>query len=294
MMRDTNFYAVVLVGGKGKRLAPLSTPAKPKAFISITRDRKTMFRRTIDRLKKIIPAENIVVVANKRHAGLVRRDFHDMRKENLLLEPVSRNTAPAILYAAFLLEKRCGDIVMAVIPTDQYVKKDRKQLDCIEKGISFIRKNRDALISLAAAPTYPATGFGYIKISGKPKEGALKAKRFVEKPDLATAKRYLREKKYLWNTGAFIFYSGTIIKQARRFAPEIYDILYGSGNPRASYGRLPDISIDYAIMEKTPDLYCIKGSYGWQDMGTFEAIRAILKKESRRFVIKDGKITKIL
>ncbi len=131
-------YAVILVGGRGKRLRPLSSDSKPKAFLSVTKDRKTMFRKTVERLVKIVPRENILVVANRMHADLVRRDF-PVSGENLLLEPVSRNTAPAIIYAASVLKKRGGDAVMVIIPTDQYIINDDKyNAEKLKKNKSFV------------------------------------------------------------------------------------------------------------------------------------------------------------
>ncbi len=291
-------YAVVLVGGKGKRLRPISSLSTPKAFLSITKDKKTMFRRTIERIRRLVPSKNILVIANKAHAKLVRQDFPEIDVKNLILEPLSRNTAPAIYLAALVLKSRHEDAIMVVLPTDQYMIDKEKYLSSIKKGIDFVEEHRDSILVLGVEPKFPSTHFGYIKLTthnSKLKTNSIsRVERFTEKPNLDTAKRYVRSRKYLWNTGAFIFTRDTISMNIRRFASDIYERLQGTQNINKIYKKLPDISIDYAVMEKADDIYCIKGSYRWRDMGTFDSIREILKKESIDSILKDGKMIKIL
>ncbi|MBI4974729.1 MAG: mannose-1-phosphate guanylyltransferase [Candidatus Omnitrophica bacterium] len=291
-------YALILVGGKGKRLRPLSTDSRPKAFLSITKDRKTMFRKTVDRLKSILPSDNILVAANRRHAKLVRRDFPEIANGNMLLEPVSRNTAPAITLAAFILKKRSRDALMAVLPTDQYIRDVDRYLGVLKRGIDFVRDNREALLVLGVRPTFPSTQFGYVKL--KAKSSQLKAERiyevekFVEKPGLETAKRYLKDGRYLWNAGAFIFAAASILTAVEKYAPRIFNGLKDLNRIDENYKGLPDISIDYAVMEKADNIYCVRGSYRWQDMGGFDSLKSVLMKEGRKFVARNGKVVKIL
>ena len=282
-------YVVVLVGGKGKRLRPLSSDARPKAFLSVTCDRKTMFRKTLDRARKLVHENNILVVANKDHRSLVKSDFLKIKKENMLLEPVSRNTAPAITLAANELQRRHDDAVMVVLPTDQYIADEKKYLDSVKNGIGFAKTN-EALVVLGVKPGAPSTQFGYVRVKGPVArvQGILKVEKFTEKPDLKTAKRYLKSGKYLWNTGAFIFKVSAFLRAVKKFAPVMY-------NNIKNYTRVPDISIDYAIMEKAPNIFCASGKYRWQDMGSFESLAKILRRESRQFIV-DGeeRITKII
>jgi mannose-1-phosphate guanylyltransferase len=289
-------YAVVLVGGRGKRLRPLSTDKRPKAFLSVTRNKKTMFRNTIDRIRRMVPDENIVVVANRLHTSLVTKDMPEIRKRNLLLEPVSRNTAPAVAFASKIIAERDKDAVVMVLPTDHYISDEAKQVACLEKSALFIKKRPGGIVVIGLKPRYPSTEFGYIKIRARGRQGCgfEKVERFVEKPDLDTAKRYMASGGYLWNSGVFIFRAGYFLKAVKRYAPGIFNIL-GEGDADAlSYGRMPDISLDYAVMEKERRMYCVRAAYGWDDMGSFRALKNVLIRESRRFVEKDGKIVSIL
>jgi mannose-1-phosphate guanylyltransferase len=293
-----DIYVVILVGGRGKRLRPLSTDARPKAFISVTKDRKTMFRRTLDRAIKITASSNIIVAANARHEALVRKDFPGIRKHNLILEPVSRNTAPAVALAASILKKRCADAVMLVMHSDQYIIGEKEYLDSIRLGIDFTERRKGAIAIVGIRPVFASTELGYIKthdaIRTTHDENICKVSRFVEKPDTETARKYLRSGDYLWNAGAFLFRPETILDSIKKHAPKIYDLAVRTAGIDDTYANMPDISIDHAVLEKASGIYCVMGSYRWYDLGSFENIREVLERESRDFVLKNGKIIKIL
>lgn len=303
--KQSNVYVVILIGGKGKRLRPLSTAEKPKAFLSVTKDRKTMFQRTVARASNIVPLERILVVANKAHASRIKKDLPGLCEGNILLEPVSRNTAPAIALAAHNVKKLSGDHVMVVLPTDQYLIDEERYLKALEIGIDFVRHHKEPIVIFGQKPSYPATGFGYIRVKGPAfakasadkqgsrDKGIVKVERFTEKPDLETAKKYLDSGRYLWNISTFIFKADVILRAFKDFSPVIYHGLSGKITP-GSYAKLPDISVDYAIMEHARNIHCVKGDYGWQDMGSFDSLRDILEREGRKFVEHGGKITKII
>jgi len=297
MHKTKKVCAVILVGGKGKRLRPLSTNAKPKAFLSITKNHKTMFKVTLERIKRIIPSNNILVSANKAHLKLIKRDFPGITKKNLILEPASRNTAPAITLAAVALKERFKDAVMVVVPADQYISDEKKYLKAIRSAVASAAKN-NCLIVLGLKPTFPSTEFGYIKIKSQKTKGKdiYKVDKFTEKPNLKTAKRFLKDGRYLWNAGAFVFKISSILEAMEVFAPRV---LHGAKRfnklkTARIYKNLPDISIDYAVMENANNICCVKGTYRWQDIGSFNALKEVLRRESRDFILKKGKVTRIL
>lgn len=290
MDRKDQVYVLILVGGKGKRLRPLSSDSRPKAFLSITKDRKTMFRRTIGRAKKLVKCSNILVSANGAHSGLVKKDFPDIDRDNLILEPVSRNTAPAIALAAAILRERAEDPVMVVLPTDQYIINEAKYTGSLKRAIKFLSRERNAIIVLGTKPSRAATELGYIKVRGLARKaggaGIYKVERFVEKPGAGTARRYANSKDYLWNMGAFVFKAGPFLGAIKELSPQIDKYLKGLDMVRRNYKKMPDISVDYAIMEKAKNIYCVKCACGWLDMGSFSNIIKILKRESRSILYK--------
>ncbi|MDP3730304.1 MAG: mannose-1-phosphate guanylyltransferase [Candidatus Omnitrophota bacterium] len=301
----TSVYAVILVGGIGKRLQPLSKPSTPKPFLSVTKDRKTIFAKTIARIRRVLPIENIIVVANKRQAHLVRKSSPKILRGNLLLEKASKNTAPAIALASLELRKRSGDAVVVVLPADHYIGNESVYLNTLKKGIDFVKGNPKALVTIGLEPNFPATGYGYIKIARGPclagrqarsivHGNIYKVERFVEKPDIETARKFIGDGNYLWNTGTFIFKAVTFLGAVRRLAKSIYEPLKDMRKIEEKYDMLPNISVDYAIMEKAYEIYCVKGSYKWEDIGSFDSLKKVLKAEGRRFIEKDGKVLKIL
>ena len=294
-IRNTkNTYAVILVGGIGKRLRPLSRPSMPKPFLSVTKDKKSIFKKTIERITKLISRDNVLVVANKLQSRLVKKDFKAIRKENLLLESVSRNTAPAIALAALALKKRDADAIMAVLPADHYIGNEKLYLNTIKKGIDFVENNPHTLVTIGLKPNFPATGYGYIKVKGLgSKVKILKVEKFVEKPDSETARAFLKDGGYLWNTGTFIFKAAAFLDAVRMLAGDIYAPLKDARRISEKYEDLPNISVDYAVMEKADNIYCVHGNYPWEDVGSFESLKKVLKMEGRRFVEKNGKVIKI-
>jgi mannose-1-phosphate guanylyltransferase len=180
--------------------------------------------------------------------------------------------------------------VMLVMPADHYVDDKRGEIKNLKRGIEFVIDNDEAIVVIGVRPECASSEYGYVKIV---KSAAIaKAERFFEKPDIKTARRYYASGAYLWNSGIFIFKARTFMTSLQRYAPKIFSES-AHENISKSYERMPDISIDYAVMEKADNIYCLKGSYGWSDIGSFQALERVLNRESRTFVKRGGKIVKI-
>lgn len=290
-----NIYAVILVGGIGKRLQPLSKPSRPKPFLSVTKDRKTIFAKTIARIGRMLPMENIIVVANKRQAHLIKKNSPRIPAGNLLLEKASKNTAPAIALASLELKKRSGDAVIVVLPADHYIGDENAYLNTLKKGIDFVESNPGALVTIGLKPRFPATSYGYIRVKARGRRGGVyQVRKFVEKPDIQTAQKFIEDGGYLWNTGTFIFRAATFLGAIRRLAKGIYGPLKDMRKIEERYDMLPNISVDYAIMEKAYEIYCVRGSYKWEDIGSFDSLKKVLRAEGRHFLERDGKVIKII
>jgi len=290
-----HLYACILVGGKGKRLRPLSTNAKPKAFLSVTRSGRSMLGDTLNRVRKIVPQKNIIIAANKAHAHLIRKEFRSLKNSNLVLEPVSRNTAPAIARIAAILLKRDKEATVIVLPADHYITGEKKHDASLKKGMAFA-KNGENLVVFGLEPTFASTQFGYIRLKNKVPgtKGVYEVKKFTEKPNAATAKKFVRDGRYLWNLGMFAFRADTMLDAFMKHAPAIYNKLKDLDKVDKTYKRFPDISIDYCIMEKSRNIFCVKSSYIWQDIGSFDTLREVLNNEGRKYKSsQSGRITKI-
>ena len=184
---------------------------------------------------------------------------------------------------------------MIVLPADHYIGNRKVYLDAIKSGVDFVEKNPRTIVTIGLKPYFPATAYGYIRVEGRRLKGGIyKVERFVEKPDLKTAVKFIGDRNYLWNAGTFIFKANTFLGAVRRLATDIYGAFKDMRRIEEKYESLPNISVDYAIMEKAYEIYCVKGAYFWEDIGSFYSLRKILKKEGRRFIEKDGKVTKII
>jgi len=182
-----------------------------------------------------------------------------------------------------------------VLPADHYIGNEKAYLNTLKKGIDFAEGNPGVLVTIGLEPSFPATGYGYIRIKARGQRGGVyQVERFVEKPDIETAQKFIEDGRYLWNTGTFIFKAATFLGAIRRLAKGIYGPLKDMRKIEEKYDTLPNISVDYAIMEKAYEIYCVKGSYEWEDVGTFDSLKKVLKAEGRCFLEKNGKIVKIL
>jgi mannose-1-phosphate guanylyltransferase/mannose-6-phosphate isomerase len=271
-------YSVILCGGSGTRLWPLSRKNFPKQFLKLYSD-NSLVQETFLRMKKVMPSKNIFFVTNKENYFNVYNQIRDLEKdfdkERILIEPASRNTAPAITLATkYLVEKIQiePNTPIAFLPADHYIAKEEEFLKIFQKSITNVN---GYIGTIGITPTGPETGFGYIKKGDKIGD-FYKATEFKEKPNQATAQKYLDSKNYVWNSGMYLFNPKTFVSELKNHAPEIYQSLALSyENFLEKFSQLPDISIDFAISEKSDKVVVFEGEFGWSDIGSFDSLSEI-------------------
>ncbi len=277
--------AVIMAGGKGERFWPKSRAGCPKQFLSLTADGETMIQKTVKRLAPIVPPEDVYIVTNAAYMDLIAEQLPDLPRDNVIAEPCARNTAPCVGLAAAVIQKKYGEAVMFVLPSDHLIHSEDMYIDTLRKAASAAEEGQ-TLVTLGITPNYPETGYGYIKyVKGSGKDGVYDVERFVEKPDLATAKGYLKSGGYLWNSGMFIWKTSSILSNIERFMPDLYEGLkpiadaYGTEHFEAvlneKFCLLPSESVDFGIMEKASDIRTIPGNFGWDDVGSWLALQRI-------------------
>lgn len=276
-------YGIILAGGSGSRLWPLSRELYPKQLLNLNSD-KSLLQSTFERLEGFMPKENIVSITNTKHTSNVRMQLSELSsKVNLLSEPVSKNTAPAIALAVkFIMQKSNSDPVIIVVPSDHLIENQDKFLSTVKKGEKLAEAGY--IVTFGIKPDYPETGYGYINTSDELQDG-FKVKEFVEKPDLETAKQYLKAGTYYWNSGIFMFKASTLIQEIEKLAPEIADIsneidfTKSDEIPFIKFDKMPNISIDYAVMEKSDKIALVKLESDWNDLGSWQSIYDVSQKD---------------
>ena len=301
-----NTFLLIMAGGVGSRFWPKSRNHFPKQFIDILGTGESLLQLTYQRFLKICPNENILILTNKDYAALVKAQLPEILEGNILLEPSRNNTAPCIAYATYKIFQQNPDANIVVAPSDHLILKEEVFLEKVGQALNFANQN-DALLTLGISPTRPDTGYGYIEYE---KEQGIKSKNqvegyreqgfndeirkvtaFKEKPVLEKAQDYLESGNYLWNAGIFIWKASSLQKAFEKYAPEI-DILFKSGNSVYNtpgeaafivekYPGSPNISIDYAILEKADNIYTIPADIGWSDLGTWASLHAIADKDEQ-------------
>ena len=297
-MKDEKFCILIMAGGKGTRFWPKSTEAKPKQFLRLTSD-KTMLQLTIERAKNIVPMERIFVVTGEKYTKLLKEQIPDIEDRNIIVEPTGRNTAPCIALATMYINQIYTNYNIIVLPSDHLIIDEEEFKNTILLANKFINKNGNkGIVTLGVTPNRIETGYGYIKVDKKIdnlKNKVLKVEKFVEKPDFDLALHYVETKLYLWNAGMFIFNANYMEKEIKKYVPSIYDIIYNlpkiddkdyNEKLKSTYINCEEISIDYAIMEKSNDIYVIPSSFGWDDIGTWRSIERYTKKDENKNIIK--------
>ena len=295
---------VIMAGGKGERFWPRSRMNMPKQFLSLTDDGKSMIQHTVERLKGLVDIQNMYIVTNEIYKDLVLEHIPDIPKENIIIEPVAKNTAPCIGLAAIHIAKKNPDSKMIILPSDHLIKFNEIFIDTLKIALDVVEKG-DNLATIGITPNYPETGYGYINFtkgeSFKDSANIYEVLRFVEKPNLEKAKEYLTSGEYLWNSGIFVWKASTILKNFKEYLPEIYEGLQKIGESintgkyeevlKKEFPNLPSESIDYGIMEKAKNIYVIPGNFGWDDVGSWLSLERINKTNQDGNVITGNVIS---
>ncbi|TZF83722.1 mannose-1-phosphate guanylyltransferase [Pedobacter sp. BS3] len=284
-----NYYAIIMAGGIGSRFWPISRTAHPKQFIDILGTGKTLIQSTYDRFLKIVPKENIYIATNEIYINLIKEQLPDITSQQILAEPVMRNTAPCIAYASHKIYSLNPDATVVVAPSDHLILEPEKFVEDIQISLDAASKyNR--LITLGIKPSRPDTGYGYIQYDTTEYDNAFyKVKTFTEKPNLELAKTFIQSGDFLWNAGIFVWSVKSILNAFENHLPEVNDIFkegyahFNTNNEQnfiqSAYYQCTNISIDYAIMEKADNVYVLPADFGWSDLGTWASIYELAEKD---------------
>lgn len=313
MIGNNNTHILIMAGGVGSRFWPKSRNHFPKQFIDILGLGKSLLQLTYERFLNICPNEQIYILTNADYAGLVKEQLPTILEQNILLEPSRNNTAPCIAYASYKISKSNPQANILVAPSDHLILKEEVFLQKVAQGLDYAASS-EALITLGISPTRPDTGYGYIKFIqeqgvrneeqglGSKEQGAeiRKVTAFMEKPSLEKAQAYLASGDYVWNAGIFIWSAKAIKNAFEKYTPEIAH-LFETGNSAyntaeeanfiaLNYPKSPNISIDYAIMEKADNVYTIPADIGWSDLGTWASLHGVAEKDQNNNAISCAQI----
>ncbi len=303
-----NNYCIIMAGGIGSRFWPLSKDNYPKQFLDILGTGKSFIRSTYERFSPVIPDENFLVVTNKAYKQLVLEHLPMLHPDQVLCEPARRNTAPCIAYAAYHIQSRCKETNIVVTPADHLVTNEVEFQRNIRLGFDFLAKNQNALMTIGIKPSRPETGYGYIQCGsrrdevGSRNEEVVKVEMFKEKPDYETAVKFVSEGNYLWNSGIFLWTLDGIMQAFKQYLPDMVEVFekgkndFGTANEQAfidaHFIESPNISIDYGVMEKSPNTFTIPADFGWSDIGTWGSLFTHAKKDENGNA-KRGKVVSV-
>jgi len=295
---NKNYYAILMAGGVGSRFWPVSKTDFPKQFHDMLGTGDTLIQKTFNRLKKVIPSENIFILTNERYNDLVFEQLPQVTSRQVVLEPAMRNTAPCILYAAMKIKKENKNAAMIVAPSDHWIEDEAAFAENVKTGLEYCSQH-PALMTLGIIPTFPNTGYGYIEYNAEDKADIKKVNQFREKPDYATAKSFLSQGNFLWNAGIFMWSATAVLEAFKAQQPELYQLFekgWGTYNTEEedrfienNYAKSENISIDYAIMENNSQVFVIPAKFDWNDLGTWGSLYDKLDKDTSHNAIVNAK-----
>ena len=300
MVNRQNDYCVILAGGKGRRLWPCSRERKPKQFLDFFSTGRTLLQSTFDRLTEIIPPERILVNTNQEYEELVAEQLPELPRQNILAEPIFRNTAPSVAWASFRIFHTNENANVIVVPSDQAVFKEDVFQKNMLAGLELVEHN-DYLLTMGVKPTRPEPGYGYIQI-GEEKDApnVWKVKSFTEKPDRDFAKMFMESGEFLWNTGIFLSNVKYLIRCMQGVLPFVlrkinndstpYSLAYEQEFVKENFPAYPNLSIDYGILEKNENVHVMKCDFGWADLGMWHSIYESQAKGPGDNVVIDSKV----
>ena len=275
--------ALIMAGGKGERFYPASRNLLPKQFLSLGADNETMIQKTVNRIRDLVSPQDIFVLTNKNYLSLVKEQLKDVPTENIVLEPLSKNTAPAIELGVEIAKRKYDDAKVIVLPSDHIIKDEVEFRRILKVATQFV-ENKESILTIGIKPTEPNDGYGYIKISDN--QEISKVAEFKEKPTIEVAKQYVESGNYLWNAGMFIFTIKSIDNAFKKYMPNQHMLLTESLD---NFAKVESISIDYGIMEKADNVYCIKGDFAWDDVGSWNALKRINGEDENQNTILNDK-----
>lgn len=285
-------YAVILAGGVSERFWPLASPARPKQFLKLLGG-KSFLKATLERVEPLVPRTHQLIVTSRAHAAAVREEVPDLPEENLLVEPIGRNTAPALGLASLHLERRGPDPVFMALPSDHAIPDEAPFRAALERAIGLARRGKTVVFGLA--PNRPETGYGYLQQGPAVEAGLYQVRRFIEKPDRATAERFLKSGDYYWNSGVFVWRNDRFQRLFQRHLPDhwsrlsrLREVLGTEAYPRALeevYQGIASISIDMGVLEKAEGTLMLLGEFRWEDVGTWAALARVLPADDSHNVV---------
>ncbi len=296
---NKNYYAIIMAGGVGSRFWPVSTTEFPKQFHDMLGTGETLIQKTFTRLSQIIPKENILILTNEVYNDIVLEQLPMIQQEQIVLEPAMRNTAPCILYASLKIKKQNPDAIMVVAPSDHWIEDELQFCSNLQYAFDFCERDEN-LMTLGILPTFANTGYGYIEFDKLDSRTIKKVKQFREKPDYATARKFIQSRNFLWNAGIFVWSVNTVLKAYEEFQPVMYDHFmngYDALNTpkeeafiKDNYPLAQNISVDYAILEKAQNVYVLPATFDWNDLGTWGSLYDKLPKDDQENAVVNASV----